>query len=195
MIDDLYANTSSGTRMISYSYNGDNAQKFYLTGLITPVTKVTMSSVLYNIGSDVSKLTCGFDGYVSLRQKYGYRHEGIDFQYKYNTYGREVHSLTDGVVTNVVEGSAGKLSTVAIYQKSTNKTIVYLHMDPSISKGATVSRGTVIGTEAARGADNSVHTHVEVRSGYWTGAAKSSNSVLENSDPTAYWNSQGYTVR
>ena len=29
-VDDLYANTATGTAMISYSYNGDNAQKFYV---------------------------------------------------------------------------------------------------------------------------------------------------------------------
>lgn len=199
-IDDFCCQTATGTKIISYSYNGCDAQRFYLTGIIKPTStsnsssKVTMSSVLYGISSNSSKLTCGFDGYVSLRQQYGYRHEGIDFQYKYNTPGRAVHSLTDGVVTNVSEGSSSRCSTVAIYYAAQNKTVVYLHLDPSISKGATVSRGTVIGTEASRGT-SSVHTHVEVRDGYRTAAAVSSNTVLENSDPTSFWNSLGYTVK
>ncbi len=33
-VDDLYARTATGTAMISYSFNRDNAQKFYLTGII-----------------------------------------------------------------------------------------------------------------------------------------------------------------
>lgn len=193
-IDDLYARTSTGTPMISYSYNKDNAQKFYLTKINLQSSKVTMSSVLYGISSTASKLTCGFDGYVSLREQYGYRHEGIDFQYKYKTPGREIHSLTDGYVTNVSEGSSSRCSTVAIYYAAQDKTVVYLHLDPSVTTGMTVSRGTVIGTEATRGT-SSVHTHVEVRDGYRTAAAISSNTVLENSDPTSFWNSLGYIVK
>lgn len=198
----LWCNThTDGQKIVGYYYDGTSAMKWKLQSVSSPsgsaaqsTAKVTMSSVLYGISSNSSKLTCGFDGYVSLRRQYGYRHEGIDFQYKAGTRGREVHSLTDGVVTNVKEGSSSSLSTVAIYYAAQNKTVVYLHLDPTIAKGATVSRGTVIGREDSRG-NGSIHTHVEVRSGYRTAAAVSSNRVLENSDPTSFWNSLGYTVK
>lgn len=198
-----YNDHTDGQKIVGYYYDGTNAMKWKLQSVSASSnsaatgqngSKVTMSSVLYGISSNASKLTCGFDGYVSLRQQYGYRHEGIDFQYKAGTRGQEVHSLTDGVVTNVKEGSSSSLSTVAIYYAAQDKTVVYLHLDPTIAKGATVSRGTVIGREDSRG-NGSIHTHVEVRSGYRTAAAVSSNRVLENSDPTSFWNSLGYTVK
>ncbi len=160
-----------------------------------PAVSNSLTNALYGINISGSKLTCGFDGYVRLRQEKGYRHEGIDFAYG---SGRSIYSLTDGVIVNVVEGSSGKLSTVAIYYPAANKTIVYLHLDPSISaasKGSTISRGAKIGTEAARGADGAVHTHVEVRNGRTSCAAVSKDSVLVNSNPTSFWNSIGYTVK
>lgn len=152
----------------------------------------TLTNALYGINTSGSKITCGFDGYVTLRQKYGYRHEGIDFGYG---SGKPVYSLTDGVVTNVVYGSSGSLSTVAIYYAAADKTIVYLHMAPTVAAGATVERGSQIGTESSRGANGVVHTHVEVRSGYRTNAAVSKDATLVNSNPTAFWNSLGYTVK
>ena len=199
----LWCNThTDGQKIVGYYYDGTAAMKWKLQSVSSSSdsaaaqsgSKVTMSSVLYGISSNSSKLTCGFDGYVSLRQQYGYRHEGIDFQYKAGTRGREVHSLTDGVVTNVKEGSSSSLSTVAIYYAAQDKTVVYLHLDPTIAKGATVRRGTVIGREDSRG-NGSIHTHVEVRNGYRTAAAVSKNKVLENSNPASFWNSLGYTVK
>lgn len=152
----------------------------------------TMTNALYGINISGSKLSCGFDGYVSLRQKYGYRHEGIDFAYG---SGKNVYSLTDGVVTKVVKGSSGSLSTVAIYYAAADKTVVYLHLAPTISTGSTVRAGDKIGTESSRGAGGVVHTHVEVRDGYKTGAAVSKDTTLVNSDPTSFWNSLGYAVK
>ena len=157
----------------------------------TNTTKVSMTSVLYQLpASTANKLTCGFDGYSSMSG----RHEGIDFAYG---SGKAVHSLTDGVVTRVTEGDSNNLSTIAIYQKSTDKTIIYLHTNPldELEVGDTVERGQQIATECNRPSKYKTHTHVEMREGYHTAATYSSNNVLENPDPTAYWESQGYSVK
>lgn len=151
----------------------------------------SLTNALYGIHTDGSKISCGFDGYVSLRQKFGYRHEGIDFTYK---PGAAVYSLTDGYVTNVERGSANSLSTVAIYYAAADKTVVYLHLAPTVEPGANVVKGSQIGTEDSRKA-GSAHTHVEVRDGYRTKAAVSSDTQLVNNNPTAFWNSLGYTVK
>lgn len=160
-----------------------------------PAVNTSMTNVLYGINTTASKLTCGFDGYVDLKNQYGYRHEGIDFQYNKNQAGQAVHSLTGGVVTASRIDNKSGLSTVAVYYAAANKTVVYLHLTPTISKDATVKRGQQIGTEAARGAGGVIHTHVEVRDGNKTSAAVSKNSTLENANPTSFWNSLGYSVK
>ena len=149
-----------------------------------------LSTALYK--SNSGSISCGFDGYKSTNG----RHEGIDFV---KGYGSAVYSLTDGVITRVTEGYNGinGLSTIAIYSQSTGKTVVYLHTDPlnSIKAGQTVVKGQQIATEAYRGT-SSTHTHVEVRNGRQTGAAKSLNDyTLENENPTSFWNHQGYSVK
>jgi murein DD-endopeptidase MepM/ murein hydrolase activator NlpD len=153
----------------------------------------SMSYALYM--SAGGRLTCGFDGYVNTKG----RHEGIDFA---RGYGSAVYSLTDGVITRVVEGYNGSsgLSLIAIYSSATNKTVLYLHTDPlnSLKEGQYISRGQQIATEAWRGCSSSggTHTHVEVRDGRKTSAAKSVNDyTLSNANPTAFWNSQGYQVK
>ena len=153
----------------------------------------TMSYALYK--SSGGKLTCGFDGYVNTKG----RHEGIDFK---KSTGSSVYSLTDGVITRVTEGYQGSngLSTIAIYSSSTGKTVIYLHADPvnSLYVGQQISRGQLIAYEDWRGCSSSsgAHTHVEVRDGNRTSAAKSVNDyTLDNSNPTAFWNSQGYQVK
>ena len=155
-----------------------------------------MTNALYGINTTASKLTCGFDGYVELKKEpNGYRHEGIDFQYNKNQSGQPVYSLTGGIVTASRIDEKSGLSTVAVYDTATNKTVVYLHLTPTISEGITVKRGDKIGTEAARGAGGAIHTHVEVRDGKKTGAAVSKDKTLVNANPTAFWNSLGYTVK
>ena len=162
----------------------------------TSKANTSMTNALYGINISGSKLTCGFDGYVTLRQTKGYRHEGIDFQYQRGQGGHTVYSLTDGVVTRVTEGlpglGKGHLSTITI--KYGDKSIVYLHTDPTVSEGQTVKRGDPIALESNRGADN-YHSHVEVRSSIYNGAATSSDSVLVNSNPTSFWQSLGYSVK
>jgi len=160
---------------------------------------VSMTSVLYNLSASSSKLTCGFDGYKTTSG----RHEGIDFK---NENSADVFSLTNGIVTNVVEGkngvkkNGGALSTIAIYDETNNKTVVYLHSNPvdTLKVGQKISKGDKIATEAWRGCSTSKkgHTHVEVREGRKTGAAKSTDDyTLDNKNPKSYWQSLGYEVR
>ena len=154
------------------------------------ISNTTLSTALYQ--SNSGSISCGFDGYKSTNG----RHEGIDFV---KGYGSAVYSLTDGVITRVTEGYDGVngLSTIAVYSQSTGKTVVYLHTDPlnSLKAGQTVVKGQQIATEAYRGA-SSTHTHVEVRNGRHTSAAKSlKDYTLENENPTSFWNHQGYSLK
>ena len=159
----------------------------------TTTGSTTMSSALY--GTSGGKITCGFDGYTSING----RHEGVDLK---KGQDAKVYSLTDGVITRVSEGAEGSegLSTIAIYNQAANKTVVYLHSNPvnSLKAGQTVKRGQQIATESWRGCAKAkdAHTHVEVRNGKQTGAAKSvGDSKLDNPNPNSFWKSQGYTVK
>ncbi len=156
----------------------------------TPTTD-SVTEALYNNARLKSRMVCAFDGYTRISG----RHEGIDFRYK---LGGPIYSLIDGVVISSVEKAGTKgLSTMAIYDKAANKTVIYLHANPDIKSGATVKKGTRIGTEDARGAgtpaESSFHTHIEVRAGKRTNAAYSvGDKVLDNENPAAYWKSKGY---
>ncbi len=158
-------------------------------------TTTTLTNALYKINVSSSKISCGFDGYVNTSG----RHEGIDFTYG---IGKSVYSLTDGTVTRVSAGKTGSngLSTIAIYNSSKDKTVVYLHTAPvsSLKVGDTVKTGDKIATESWRGvsSSSSAHTHVEVRNGKKTAAAVSvGDYTLDNPNPTSFWNSLGYTVK
>lgn len=154
----------------------------------------TLTNALYGINVSGSKITCGYDGYVNTSG----RHEGIDFKY---AIGKPVYSLTDGKVLRVASGHTGSggLSTIAIYNASANKTVIYLHSAPisSLEVGDTVKKGQQIATESWRGVSvkDSAHTHVEVRNGEQRYAAKSvGDYTLDNPNPKSFWNSMGYTV-
>ncbi|MFI6735308.1 peptidase inhibitor family I36 protein [Nonomuraea sp. NPDC050451] len=153
--------------------------------------RTDMSYALYEARG---RLVVGFDGYRSLPG----RHEGIDFA---RGLGVKVHALVSGKVINVVPGATGGrgLSTIAIYNAALDKTVIYLHTAPSsLHRGQQISRGQVIGVESWRGVSSSsnAHTHVEMRLGQKTLAAKSVHDPrLENPNPTAFWNSQGYNIR
>ncbi|CCH69615.1 exported hypothetical protein [Phycicoccus elongatus Lp2] len=150
-------------------------------------TKVDMSDALYVGGG--GRLTTGFDGYVNTPG----RHEGIDFA---KASGAGVKALLGGTVTNVVEGGTS-LSTIAVYNATYDKTIIYLHTNPldSVDTGDSISKGQQIATEASRGA-SATHTHVEMRLGRRTLAAKSVNDpVLDNPNPNPFWEARGYNVR
>lgn len=151
-------------------------------------TTVDMSDALYVGGG--GRLTTGFDGYHTTPG----RHEGIDFA---KGSGADVRALLGGTVTNVVEGGSG-LSTIAVYNAQYDKTIIYLHTNPrdAVDTGDAITKGQVIADEAARGAGSAVHTHVEMRLGRKTLAAKSvDDPTLDNPNPNSFWRARGYNVR
>ena len=137
-------------------------------------------------------ITAGFDGYVNTPG----RHEGIDIRKEISS---PVKALIPGKVVRLTRGYTGSsgLSQIAVYNATLNKTVVYLHTKPldSLAVGQTVSRGQQIAVESWRGISSSSghHTHVEMRLGYQTSAAKSVNDYhLDNPNPTTFWASQGY---
>jgi hypothetical protein len=149
-------------------------------------TNVDMSDALYTGGG--GRLTAAFDGYESTPG----RHEGIDFA---KGSGAGVKALLGGTVTRVDESAS--LSTIAVYNATFDKTIIYLHTNPhdSVDAGDSISKGQQIAVEAARGT-SAVHTHVEMRPGRQTHAAKSVNDpVLDNPNPNSFWRARGYNVR
>ncbi|MFC4533676.1 peptidase inhibitor family I36 protein [Sphaerisporangium dianthi] len=155
--------------------------------------RVNMSHALYAAAG--GHISCGFDGYVHTSG----RHEGIDIA---RSVGSDVHALVSGQVINLARGRNGSsgLSTIAIYNASSNKTIIYLHSAPlsSLRVGQQISRGQVIADEAWHGVSSSgaAHTHVEMRPGRQKLAAKSvGDSTLSNPNPNSFWASQGYNVR
>ena len=151
-----------------------------------------MTAQLYQAGG--GRITAYFDGYLSTSG----RHEGIDIA---KGVGVAVHALTSGTVTNIDEGFNGGdgLSTVAIYNAELDKTVIYLHTDPRnpLNAGDHVNRGDVIAFEAWRGISSSsaAHTHVEMRPGRQTNAAKSvGDGNLTNPIPTEFWMNRGYNI-
>jgi hypothetical protein len=151
-----------------------------------------MSYALYQLSG--GRITCGFDGYVNTPG----RHEGIDIA---RSIGSPVRALVSGQVINIVRGAngSGGLSTIAIYNATYDKTIIYLHSAPlsSLSVGQSISVGQQIATEAWRGvsSSSSAHTHIEMRLGRQQLAAKSvGDPQLDNPDPTSFWNARGYKI-
>ncbi|MGI5166676.1 peptidase inhibitor family I36 protein [Spirillospora sp. CA-253888] len=159
----------------------------------SPSSRTNLSRGLYTLTG--GRITCGFDGYTTTPG----RHEGIDIA---RGIGSDVRALTAGQVISVVRGATGRagLSTIAVYNASLNKTVIYLHSAPrsSLRVGQTVGRGQVIADESWHGVSSSAsaHTHVEMRLGKQTRAAKSvGDPHLDNPNPTQFWTSQGYNVR
>ncbi|MFC6880259.1 MULTISPECIES: peptidase inhibitor family I36 protein [Actinomadura] len=158
-----------------------------------PSSRTNMSYGLYALSG--GSITCGFDGYTTTPG----RHEGIDIA---RGIGSDVHALVSGEVIYIARGAngSGGLSTISVYNASLNKTVIYLHSAPrsSLAVGQQIGRDQVIADEAWRGISSSsgAHTHVEMRLGRQTHAAKSVNDpTLDNPNPTSFWNSQGYNVR
>lgn len=172
-----------------------NADKYIINNSSNKQPSTGTTKLSYGLYKNKSaRISCGFNGYRNTKGK----HEGIDIVC-YN--GAAVYSLTDGVVTNVAYGRSGSggLSTIAIYDSSAKKTVIYLHTNPvSLRVGQTIRVGDKIATQGWRGVSSSSsgHTHVEVRDGRKTNAAKSVNDYkLENPNPTSYWQSKGYTIQ
>lgn len=198
--DTIYSLRTSGsyTFVIYTAKSGNRAWKagWVNTNTLNKITtKGTLTNLSYGLYKNTSaRISCGFDGYTSTSG----RHEGIDIVCG---VGKPVYSLTSGVVTRVYKGRTGSggLSTIAIYNAETNKTVIYLHSAPlSLSAGQSISKGQQIATESWRGCSSSsgAHTHVEVRDGKQSYASKSvGDSVLDNSNPTSFWNGQGYAIK
>ncbi|GAA1018801.1 hypothetical protein Aple_026010 [Acrocarpospora pleiomorpha] len=153
------------------------------------------SAMSFSLYTASGTITCGFDGYRSTSG----RHEGIDIA---RGVGANVHALVGGQVINLVRGTTGRagLSTIAIYNAALNKTVIYLHSAPlsSLRLGQQVSRGQIIAKESWNGVSrkSTAHTHVEMRPGRQTRAAKSvGDPHLQNPNPTSFWISQGYSIR
>ena len=154
--------------------------------------KENLTHGLYNLNGGT--ITCGFDGYVNTPG----RHEGIDIA---RSIGSPVRALVPGEVINVVNGAngSGGLSTIAVYNAALDRTVIYLHTDPlsSVDVGDMVQRDQQIAVEAWHGVSSSsaAHTHVEMRLGRRTLAAKSVNDpTLDNPNPTSFWQARGYNV-
>ncbi len=183
---------SNGWANLSYNGKKGYASATYLSTSKPAAGNTKLSYGLYKNSS--ARISCGFDGYTTTAG----RHEGIDFVC-YN--GAAVYSLTDGEVVRVAYGKNGSsgLSTIAIYDNSANKTVVYLHTNPVVLKaGQRISKGQKIGTQGWRGVSSvsGSHTHVEVRNGRQGYAAKSVKDYnLENPNPSGYWSSKGYVVQ
>ncbi|MBE1531162.1 peptidase inhibitor family I36 protein [Actinomadura algeriensis] len=159
----------------------------------SPSSRTNMSYGLYKASG--GRITCGFDGYTTTPG----RHEGIDIA---RGVGSDVRALTSGKIIYIARGHTGSggLSTISVYNSSLNKTVIYLHSSPrsSLAVGQSISRGQIIADESWRGvsSSSSAHTHVEMRPGRQTHAAKSVNDPhLDNPNPTSFWRSQGYNVR
>jgi len=181
--------TSGNYTQIVYPVSGGYKMGWIRTGNIA-TTKLSYG--LYK--KDSAYISCGFDGYKNTSG----RHEGIDIQ---GGNGSSIYSLTDGEVVRVTYGKQGSngLSTIAIYDSDANKTIVYLHSSPTtLEVGQKITTGQYIGKQDWRGVSSSSggHTHVEVVDGKTKSAKKSvGDKILDNSDPTSYWNSKGYIIQ
>ncbi len=172
---------------LTSTYNENAGHMFGL------VTNDWLESGLYK--TDSGRITSYFDGYVSTSG----RHEGIGFA---RGFGVSVYSMTQGWVIRKTEGtngstsSGGVLSTLAIYNRDQDFTIIYLHVNPlnGLAVGEFVSRGQLIGAEENRGAA-ATHTHVEYRPGRHENAAKSvDDPVLDNPSPSLFWRNHGFNV-
>ncbi|MDX6742001.1 peptidase inhibitor family I36 protein [Actinocorallia sp. A-T 12471] len=178
---------------LSKTLKNQNASHKFNPSASTPSGKTNMSTALYKASGGY--ISCGFDGYTTTPG----RHEGIDFVRGLNS---NVYSLTAGTVINVKFGRTGSggLSTIAIYNASLKKTVIYLHTKPraSLRVGQSIKKGQVIADESWRGVGSSgaTHTHVEVRNGKQKLAAPSvGDAVLSNPNPNSFWVSQGYAVK
>ncbi|RMI41924.1 cell surface protein [Actinomadura harenae] len=161
-----------------------------------PANRVNISYGLYKATG--GRIACKFDGYTSTPG----RHEGTDISRR---IGSKVYALVAGKVIYVHKGQNGRvhssdLSTIAIYNASLKKTVIYLHSAPSstLKAGQTIKKGQYIATEAWHGVSSAggAHTHVEMRLGYQTHAAISvGDPRLDNPNPISFWNQQGYNYR
>lgn len=172
---------------LSSTYNNNAGHMFGL------VTNDWLETGVYH--TDSGYISSYFDGYVNTSG----RHEGIDLA---RGSGAPVYSLTQGWVIRKTEGASGStsgsgaLSTLAIYNRDQDFTIIYLHANPlnGLAVGEFVNRGQQIGIEDNRGA-GAAHTHVEYRPGRHESAAISvGDASLDNPSPSLFWRDHGYNI-
>lgn len=94
-------------------------------------------------------------------------HEGVDMVNKVDSHC-DIHSATPGPVVGPVDGTYGQ---VRIYDRASDNTVVYLHMDgiPSWVKNKSydVTLADTIGYQSDAGVD-AIHLHVQVQPGEYT---------------------------
>ncbi len=119
-------------------------------------------------------------------------HEGVDF---FAAPKQPIHALLDGVV---LKAGGGRDNPIAIYNEALNVTVLYLHTKGvEVKKGDTVSAGQLISHESYLGIDfqavkhpRTNYTHVEVRTGKFTGASPYRNITLTSDCPYALFRQQ-----
>lgn len=182
----IVTGSDQGNGWARVTYNGMTgyASMQYLSPAQPPVPPPTpvgdvKSKLRYAVFNDSSaRITCDFDGYVNTKG----RHEGIDMVLYHKA---PVYSAISGTVIR----TGGDYNTVAIYDSTHDKTVIYLHFNSiAVSNGSYVNKGSLIGYQGSKGASAS-HVHLEVRNGRRTSAAKSVNDyTLDNPNPYNYWN-------
>ncbi len=102
-------------------------------------------------------------------------HSGLDMQTKDKSTNRPFYSLTNGTVIN----TGGTYNTIAVYDPSIDKTVIYLHASRiSVRLNQTVSKGTQLGFQGDKGVRGAYHVHLEVRPGKKTGPACGASSTV-----------------
>lgn len=154
----------------------------------TGIQKRLMQAVFHTTQGTRVSTGGDFDGYIDLKNKYGWIHEGIDLVWYYKA---PVYAAISGEIVRAGEPS---FNTVAIYDKTNNITVVYLHLDSvanGIYEGKKVDKNTLIGYQGYKGAPNQTpegsHVHIEIRTGLKRNAATSKDTHKDNPDPYPYW--------
>ena len=155
----------------------------------TSIQKRLMQAVFHTTQGTRISTGGDFDGYIELKKKHGWIHEGIDLVWYYKA---PVYAVISGEIVRAGEPS---FNTVAIYDKTNNITVVYLHLDSvanGIYEGKKVDTSTLIGYQGYKGAPNQTpegsHVHIEIRPGLKKNAATSKDTHKDNPDPYPYWN-------
>lgn len=108
----------------------------------------------------------------------GSKHPGVDYSVKQ----KSVYSVCDGEITN----SGGSLGIITVYNKSTNKTYIYMHLSSISVKSGKVKKGQKIGVSGNKSPYKNplpYHLHFEVRNGKKT---QGTESYSDSEDPY-YW--------
>ena len=155
----------------------------------TNIQKKLMQAVFHTTQGTRVSTGGDFDGYINLKKNYGWIHEGIDLVWYYKA---PVYAAISG---EIVRAGDPSFNTVAIYDKTNNITVVYLHFDSiasGIYEGKKVDKNTLIGYQGYKGAPNPTpegsHVHIEIRLGKQNCAAKSKDQHQDNPNPYPYWN-------